>query len=197
MLAHLPNALTIARILSVPVIIWCIWFGEIIAIHGYKAASADASLYRTAAVGVFVFAALTDLFDGWAARTFNAESKLGRILDPIADKALVGLPLMTLFALTAMHGNTIDVLLLGCPVFIIIGRDLAITLIRLRATDGEGVRVSTLAKYKTALELIAVGLPLLLALPGIGFTAPFYAIWMSCLWLAAGLSAYTGAAYLR
>jgi len=90
---------------------------------------------------------------------------------------------------------------------VIVGRDLLITWLRFRAPDGEGVRVSNLAKWKTAIELVAVGIPILLsAAPSIvsmlgagdGFAVSDALVtsWVGVLALAAALSAYTASQYL-
>src|SRR6185295_14811224 len=90
-----------------------------------------------------------------------ADSKIGRILDPIADKALVGLPLIALSIVAWQIGQPLWPLIAAATAVIIV-RDLLITTLRLTSSDGEGARVSQLAKWKTAVELIAVGLPILM-----------------------------------
>lgn len=208
MTSFIPNALTLARLVLAPVVAWCMWKGFSIpyaAEYGPDAASLTAEAARAAqaagdsyklwAAGLFVFAALTDLFDGMAARMLNADSKLGRIIDPIADKALVGLPLLAFLFITSRTQAGINIWV-AIPVLAIIGRDIFITIMRMLAPDGEGARVSTLAKFKTALELIAVAMPIFMALPQISFSPILNMVWMVALWTAAALSLFTAFGYL-
>jgi cardiolipin synthase (CMP-forming) len=185
-LKHLPNALTLIRLALAPVVAWAIW----------QAASgvADSHGWAITAAASFIIAALTDLFDGMAARAFNAESKFGRIIDPIADKALVGLPLIAL-SLTALQRAEPFAWIIASASAVIILRDFSITWMRFTAKDGEGVRVSQLAKWKTALELIAVGYPVLLGVFG-PLAGPLAMAGVALLALAAALSAWTGLQYL-
>jgi len=201
MLRHVPNILTGLRLLLAPAIAWAAW-------RYWSALGADAGSRADWAywgAGLFVAAALTDLFDGWAARAFNAESRLGRILDPIADKALVGLPLIVL-SLAALNAGWSAFPAIALCTLIIVGRDTGITLLRLASPDGEGVRVSPLAKWKTAVELIAVGAALVYPAlreqisPGEASLPPdplHILVWLAFLGVAAALSAWTGAAYLK
>jgi phosphatidylglycerophosphate synthase len=158
-------------------------------------------------------AALTDLFDGMAARAFNAHSKFGRLIDPIADKAIVGLPLIVISIAMWRSGYPLWPVV-AIATAVIVFRDVSMTLIRLTSPDGEGVRVSSLAKIKTALELIVVGS--LLGVSAIGahlqvqysidnpgyVLIPFYAeafewVWLITLVITAALSAWTAFQYLR
>lgn len=203
MLKHLPNILTGARILLAPAAAWCAWqYMDRSIVEGTGEARAAWAYWGA---GLFVLAALTDLFDGWAARALKAESRLGRILDPIADKALVGLPLIALAVQMFRGGAPVWPAVAVC-MLVIVGRDVGITLLRMLSPDGEGVRVSSLAKWKTALELIVVGAAFtLLALrewlsPSNGDLLPDMGgviVWCGLLAVAAALSAWTGAAYLR
>jgi cardiolipin synthase (CMP-forming) len=167
---------------------------------------ADAQGWALAAAIMFVLAALTDLFDGMAARAFDAHSKFGRIIDPIADKALVGLPLIVLSVVALMQAWPLAIAI-AVSSAVIVGRDVFITWLRFAAPDGEGVRVSQLAKWKTALELVAVGIPILVAAApavvsalgaGDGFAVSDMIVtgWIAILGAAAALSVYTAAQYL-
>lgn len=214
----IPNLLTLMRLVLAPVVAWCIWRGFSIPFNAefgpaardlsgeaVLAAQALGDTYKFAAAGLFVFAALTDLFDGMAARALQADSKFGRVLDPIADKALVGLPLLVIAFIsgysTSENGEALFSLSninlwIAIPVIAIIGRDLLITVLRLFASDGEGVPVMMLSKWKTALELIAVALPIFLALPIFVLGAGLNSVWLVLLWAAALLSVLTGLVYL-
>jgi CDP-diacylglycerol--glycerol-3-phosphate 3-phosphatidyltransferase len=182
MLKHLPNVLTLARLVLAPVIAYALWRG-----------------WAVEAAVMFIIAALTDLFDGMAARAFNAHSRFGRIIDPIADKALVILPLVVI-AIAAGQAQQPLWPLIALATAIIAVRDIGITTWRFLSPDGEGVRVSQLAKWKTGIELIAVALGVLLAAaPALAIAAPpvSQTLWACFLALAAALSAWTGIQYIK
>jgi CDP-diacylglycerol--glycerol-3-phosphate 3-phosphatidyltransferase len=225
---YLPNALTVLRLVLAPVVAWLFWMGAVapgdlppVVASPEDTAGAQAftqylkiiAFNLTLAAALFVVAALTDLFDGMAARAFNAHSKFGRLIDPIADKAIVGLPLIVITIAMWRSGYPLwGVVAIAAAVIVL--RDVAMTLIRLSSPDGEGARVSSLAKIKTALELIVVGS--LLGVTALGahlqvqfsidnpgyFMIPFYAqafewIWLVTLVITAALSAWTAIQYLR
>lgn len=210
MLRHLPNALTLLRLILAPVVAYAVWearsaflgSGDGPVLLGGPETGAEA--WALFAAVLFVFAALTDLFDGMAARALKIDSKFGRMLDPIADKALVGLPLIAISVVAWKAGWSTWALVAGSTA-IIVGRDLLITALRLVAPDGEGARVSRLAKWKTAVELIAVGAPIIfaagpalarLAGASFGIGPEVTMVWTGLLMLAAGLSALTAVQYL-
>lgn len=216
---HVPNALTLLRLVLAPVIAWFAWvggdirgFGEILPQSYYNLQDTSYAL----AVILFVVAALTDLFDGMIARAFNAHSKFGRLIDPIADKALVGLPLIAIVVAfwneRSSSGIYVSIATLAAAVIVV--RDVTMTWTRLAAPDGEGARVSSLAKIKTALELFVIGAFLVLAgienyvwqalssdsedsLMFMRFFREWGSIWLALLVITAVLSAYTGWQYLR
>ena len=210
---HLPNALTLLRLALAPLVALAVWQSLAIPVDAAATApqafaplKAQAQGWALAAAIMFVLAALTDLFDGMAARALDAHSKFGRIIDPIADKALVGLRLVVLSVIALLQAWPLA-LPIAIASAVIVGRDLLITWLRFRAPDGEGVRVSNLAKWKTAIELVAVGIPILLsAAPSIvsmlgagdGFAVSDALVtsWVGVLALAAALSAYTASQYL-
>lgn len=158
------------------------------------------------AFAAFVLAALTDLFDGILARALEAQSAFGAWLDPIADKLLVGLSLTAL----ALAGAT---LWIAIPAAVIICRDVYVTWLRARLGGGYALPVMQVAKWKTALEMIAIGTllgaPLLIfierhvvhAPPGVSLQLSWGlhgdAAGTVILWIAAALSAWTGFVYLR
>jgi CDP-diacylglycerol--glycerol-3-phosphate 3-phosphatidyltransferase len=214
LLKHIPNALTLTRLILAPVIAWSYFAGYATGITGignsdFEVMAHGIATYFTAASVLFVIAAITDLFDGMAARAFNAHSKLGRIIDPIADKALVGLPLLVIAYIVSTAGHPAAPIIV-CATAVIVIRDVTMTVIRLTSSDGEGARVSSLAKWKTALELLLVGSLLVLSAinaqmlaynPAI-HVAPVYMqtfeiVWAIALVITAALSAYTGWQYLR
>jgi cardiolipin synthase len=83
--------LTVLRILLIPVfVLFCIYYGEGVS------AGAPQEWQRLAAIAVFILASLTDGLDGWIARHWNQKSRLGAVLDPIADKGLLLTAIITL-----------------------------------------------------------------------------------------------------
>lgn len=212
MIKQIPNALTVTRLILAPIIAWLVWLSFDVWTNPPETVSPQqmiADLRATAAI-LFIIAALTDLFDGMIARRFDAHSKFGRIIDPIADKALVGLPLIAI-ALVSWRFQYFSWQVVVIATAVIVLRDALMTIVRLASPDGEGIRVSSLAKWKTALELIVVGLflaliavqsqldlmasagsnnPLQMSIMMIGF------LWPLLLAIAALLSAWTGYQYL-
>lgn len=210
MLAWIPNALTISR---------CV-FAALVLFGALRAAGFDAPLADPGLTGIereraatfqqlwhqftllaFLSGMLTDFLDGWAARTFKAESRFGVWLDPIADKLLVAAALIAL----ALAFKT---WLIYLPAALIIARDVFMTWLRTRPEAGGVVAPSKLAKLKTAVEMLAIaGLMLPLALwplpeqtsgqLGFDWATLVTVLLVALLWLAAGLSLLTGAQYVR
>jgi cardiolipin synthase len=183
----LPNALTIMRIALVPV------FAVAFVLPG--------TLARLIAFVVFCIAGLSDALDGLAARKLNASSSFGRMLDPIADKILVGVALMMLvaegtvdqFNLTAGLGGLLKLV----PALIILSREILVSGLReFLAGADVSVPVSFLAKIKTTLQMIAIGAMILGPLAN-RIVPGAMALAYLLLWVAAALTVYTGAAYLQ
>jgi CDP-diacylglycerol--glycerol-3-phosphate 3-phosphatidyltransferase len=127
-----PNIITATRIILTPIFVWLM-------------VSQDATLVQISAA-VFLVAAITDWYDGWYARKYNAGSAFGRFFDPLADKVLVG---AALFAFVFLD------LLNIWMVIIIVGRDVLVTLLRVAADRRhQPVVTSQLAKWKTAMQLV-------------------------------------------
>lgn len=137
---------------------------------------------------LFVFAAVSDFFDGYAARKLDAVSAFGAFLDPIADKLLVAA------ALIALCFEMEGALLIVIPTVLIIARDSAVTLFRLFPSIA--LPVIALAKWKTALEMVGIGSVLGAPLVVVA-QAQIHAVGLILIWLAAALSAYTGFHYSR
>ena len=139
----------------------------------------------------FVIAAVTDFDDGWLARKLDAVTVWGAILDPIADKVLVAVVLLVLCG---------DQILLGGHVWaaiIILAREVLVSglreyLMELRVS----VPVTQIAKWKTTVQLVAVGF--LIAGPaGDAVVEGVTKVGIVGLWIAAGLTLYTGVDYFR
>jgi len=187
----LPNALTILRILLVPV------FVVAFVIPGDVA--------RLVAFAVFVIAGVSDWLDGFAARKLKAGSDFGRMLDPIADKVLVAVALMMLVAegtFTQIKPNGMLSLLKLVPALIILSREILVSGLReFLAGARVSVPVTNVAKFKTAVQMIAIGAMILT--PLVGEYAPelpgktYMGIAYSMLWIAAALTVYTGVIYFK
>ncbi len=162
---NIPNLLTMARtIAAVPIaalILWSRW---------------------DAAFALFIVAALTDWLDGWLARRWNQTSDFGRFLDPIADKLIVAAVLIAMLgarAVRAEHGDGGAALPAPgtWPVILILTREILVAGLREYLGPRNVVlHVSPLAKWKTALQLIAIGLLLAAPVlaPSLDRTAIFY-----------------------
>jgi cardiolipin synthase len=170
-----PNLLTYGRVLAVPLVAACL-FVQVIYEGGIW--------LRWVALGIFVAAAITDYFDGYLARAWSQHSAIGRMLDPIADKLLVGIVLLVLAA---------DGTILGWSLWaamVILAREILVSGLR------DSVPVTQLAKWKTAVQLVAVGF--LIAGPAGDQIVPGVTpVGIALLWFAAILTLYTGYDYFR
>lgn len=133
-----PNFLTVLRLLAAP--------GVALMFLYFSRPAAD-----WFALILFVLAAITDWFDGYLARAWKQESKLGAMLDPIADKAMVVIALMIVVAFSSMS------LLLVLPAAIILFREVFVSGLREFLGDTAGtLKVTKLAKWKTATQMVAI-----------------------------------------
>ena len=186
----LPNAITMLRILLVPV------FAIAFVMPGPGA--------RIVAFLVFALAGISDWLDGFAARKLNAGSDFGRMLDPIADKVLVAVALMMLVAEGTFARPTTGTLSLLrlVPALIILSREILVSGMReFLAGTRVSVPVTAVAKFKTAVQMIAIGAMILTPLadvfvPGIP-SLTYAAIAYILLWVAAALTVYTGVIYFK
>lgn len=149
----LPNQITIARILMIPVfVVLAIYYGKTAA-----AGHPDEHL-RLATIVVFLAAALSDGVDGWLARRFHLKSRLGAILDPIADKGLMLTAIITLSVTRWPYELPV-----WYPV-IVIARDIMIVtgcgVLRI-LNDHLEVRPSLLGKTSTFLQMLTVAVVML------------------------------------
>ena len=176
----LPNLLTLLRVAAVPVLV--------------AALLADAPAARWAALAVFAAAAATDFLDGWLARREGLATDFGRFLDPVADKLLVASALMMLAALGHVGGAAV------IPAVIILCREILVSGLReyLAGID-VGLPVSRLAKWKTALQMAAIGLLIVgdAAHPPVPAEIPVRLVGEAGLWTAAAVTLATGFGYLR
>ncbi len=176
MITSLPNLLTLFRIAVIPLMI-----------AGFHL---EPPLANWLVLGLFVVAGITDFFDGHIARLRGEVSNLGRFLDPVADKLLVGATLLMLVYVDRIDGLTI------LPAIVILCREILVSGLReFLAELRVSVPVSRLAKWKTTFQMMALGFLI------VGEAAPAWipanAIGIASLWLAAILTLYTGYDYLR
>ncbi|MFQ5535380.1 MAG: CDP-diacylglycerol--glycerol-3-phosphate 3-phosphatidyltransferase [Sphingomonadales bacterium] len=175
MFKSLPNLLTISRILVLPALVATFYYSNPIA--------------SWVALGLFIAAGVTDFFDGYLARTWNVQSKLGQFLDPVADKLLVATVILMLVFKDRIEGLTV------LAALVILCREILVSGLReFLAQIKISVPVSRLAKWKTTVQMVAIGF-LLLAPDATPFPTP--AIGEIGLWIAAMLTLYTGYDYLR
>ncbi len=176
----LPNLLTLSRIAAIPVVVLL--------------AALQRPWADMAACVVFSTAAITDYFDGKIARDRGATSGFGRMLDPIADKLLVGAALMMLVGLDRLSGPGLF------PAIVIMLREILVSGLReYLATLRVGMPVTPLAKWKTGMQMGALGV----LLAGDSGAATIWLGWLpiswlgeAMLWVAAALTLYTGWDYL-
>ncbi len=127
---------------------------------------------------IFVIASITDFFDGFIARNFNAVSKLGEILDPLADKMLV---LGAFLGLLYLHRAN------AWAIYLILIREFFITGLRVvMASEGLSVKASLAGKIKTVFQMIAIG-----------FLLMNWPCDNCLLWIAVILTLYSGIDYLK
>lgn len=173
LLLHLPNALTVSRILLIPVFVGF-----------FLDPTPERSLW---AAGVFGLAALTDAVDGYLARRWGQVTSLGKLLDPIADKLLV---LTALFLL-------VDFELVEAWVGIVLaGRELFVTGLRgVAAREGIILSAESTGKLKMAAQVVAI---LFLILDGaLATTFDFYLWGTGILFISVALSVFSAAQYCR
>ena len=177
----IPNILTIGRIIIVPFFVFAFYlpgfYGDVIAFS------------------LFIVASFTDVLDGLLARMFKEESKLGELLDPIADKIIVAAALILL----VMNGTIKNYEVVAA--IIILTREILVSGLREFLAGGQiRLPVSNLAKLKTFLQMFSIAI-LLTGETGnkiINFQDyNAQTIGIILLWLSAFLTLYTGYEYLR
>ncbi|NQV48081.1 MAG: CDP-diacylglycerol--glycerol-3-phosphate 3-phosphatidyltransferase [Rhodospirillaceae bacterium] len=175
---NLPNILTFSRIVAIPVIVGLMFL--------------PLPLGNWLAFTVYTYACITDFFDGYLARAWHQQSAFGRFLDPIADKLLVAGVLLMLVATDSVTGLTI------LPAAIILFREILVSGLREFLAEVQvRVPVTILAKWKTAIQMLALGF-LVVGAAGPDFGPVSTAeIGIIGLWVAAVLTVGTGYDYLK
>ena len=173
---NLPNALTLLRILLIPVLIVVFYLPTFWG--------------REAAALVFVLAAITDWLDGYLARRMQLVSALGAFLDPVADKLMVATALVLLVQADPRISTAV-------AAAVIIGREIAISALRewmAEIGSRTKVAVSRTGKFKTAAQMVAISL--LLYRDDL-FGLPVYSIGLILLYIAVALTLWSMLLYLR
>lgn len=171
-----PIGLTLARVLAIPLLIVFFYLPD--------------SVSYILSTLLFVLAGFTDWLDGYLARRWGQTSSFGAFLDPVADKVLVAVALILLLQADPRP-------FLALAVAIIIGREITISALReWMAVLGErtSVAVTQIAKFKTSSQMIAIGLMLWRHSE---FGIPIYALGVALLMIAALLTLWTMAMYLK
>ena len=178
----LPNLLTYGRIAAVPVVVVLMYWQSILG---------GGLWLRWLALAIFIVAGVSDILDGYFARTWGQQSSLGRMLDPIADKLLVSSCLLMLAAEETIRGwSLFAAVIILCREILVSG--LREYLAELRV----GVPVTRLAKWKTIGQMVAIGF-LIAGDAGDRIVPAVTEIGITLLWLSAILTLYTGWDYMR
>jgi len=187
----LPNLLTLSRIVTVPVLVWLLWWPEWQTGYGLGFA-------------VYSLMGITDYFDGYLARAQGAVSKLGIFLDPIADKIMVAAVILVLTAKGVLTGPYVGELHVIAGLIILL-REIAVSGLReFLGGIQVSIPVSKLAKWKTTFQIICLGALILgkatpwwvVDLGGLTVNVP-HTVGLTTLWAAAALTLITGWDYLR
>lgn len=189
----IPNILTVFRLAAAP--------GVALAFVVFQRPTAD-----WVAIALFILAALTDFIDGRLARAWGQESNFGRMLDPIADKAMVVIALAIIVGLSGIHP------LILFPIAFILLREVFVSGLReFLGPNAERLKVTYLAKWKTTAQMVAI--PVLLLAGLFDYDKRTGQIWVSSwfhdwaawtlgnaglvlIWVAGALTVATGADYL-
>lgn len=195
----LPNILTTARLIAG--VLMFVLLGAavgIIPVLSPLLTPEQQVLCGVLAFWTFAIGAATDFVDGWAARRFNAETEWGATLDPIADKILVTGAILGLISVGPQPN-------IAAPAALILFREFAVSALR-ESTAAKGVRlnVSALAKWKTTVQLVALGLQLFVYvgqsagwLQDPALAGPLDTFADVAMWAAAGLTLWTGWDYFK
>ena len=176
----LPNVLTLLRVAAVPVLAGAFFL--------------ESAAGQWLALAVFSAAAVTDFLDGYLARRDGLHSDFGRFLDPVADKLLIATALMMMVAFGQIAGFAI------VPAVVILCREILVSGLReYLAGIAVDLPVSVVAKWKTAIQMLALGFLIVgdASHPPVPPEIPVRLIGEAGLWLAAAVTAFTGLDYLR
>ena len=171
-MTNIPNALTLFRILLVPVLLILLLTPDI--------------LLNVVAAFVFALASFTDILDGYFARRHNAVTQTGKLLDPLADKLLISTALIMLISLERVQ---------AWIVALIIGRELTVTGLRgMASSEGVVIQASRSGKYKAIFQSVAA---FCLIIHGKYLMIDFHRTGMIFLWIALAITLWSGYDYFR
>ena len=169
---NIPNALTILRILLIPVLIVCF--------------NLEGRMPHYISAGIFIFASITDYIDGFLARYWQAQTNFGRMLDPIADKMLVASTLLLL--VDQQLASTI-------PIVIILCREIFVSGMReYLGAKSKKIPVQLIGKIKTFLQMAAI---IIILLGDVTALSTFPKLGEILLWIAAIMTLISGYLYCR
>jgi len=175
---NFPNILTFSRIAAIPVIVGLMYV--------------PGPLGNWTAFAVYTYACITDFFDGYLARAWHQQSAMGRFLDPIADKLLIAGVLIMLVANDSITGITV------VAAAVILAREILVSGLREFLAEVQvRVPVTVLAKWKTTIQMLALGFLI------VGSAGPDFGplstmdIGVIGIWVAAALTIGTGYDYLK
>ena len=171
----IPNIITFIRIILIPIILYLLF-------------SENPNIVLLAG-GLFIVSSISDYFDGYLARVLNQSSKLGTLLDPIADKLLIASVIVVL-----VDTNVISNLHV-IPAIIILLREIAISGLReFLAKMNTDMPVSKLAKYKTTFQMVSLSI-LIISL-GFQLNDFLWNLGLVTLWIAAIITLLSGYNYM-
>jgi CDP-diacylglycerol--glycerol-3-phosphate 3-phosphatidyltransferase len=170
---NLPNTITVVRVGVVPILLLLPWFSD-----------RSGSLF----IGwCFTIAGFSDLLDGWLARRGQQVTRIGKLLDPLADKLIVSTALIVLIAVGRIP------LWAMWMVVVIVGRELAVTGLRgLASSQGQVMAASGYGKIKTFAQNVAIG-AMIFYYPSL--IVPFHTIGLTLLGVATALTLWSGYRY--
>jgi cardiolipin synthase len=172
----LPNLLTFIRIALIPVVVVLFYF--------------DRPLSNWIVAFIFIIACITDYLDGYFARAWKQSTNFGVFLDPVADKLLVAATLLMLVGFGRIQGISL------IPAVIILCREILVSGLREFLAEAHvSIPVTRLAKWKTAIQMLALTFLIIEDIPG--FPLSIEALGIFGLWIAALLTLITGFDYLR
>ncbi|CAN4090208.1 unnamed protein product [Withania somnifera] len=188
-LLTLPTILTIGRVAAIPVLVTTFyidtWWGP------------------TATTGIFIAAAITDWLDGYLARKMNLGTTFGAFLDPVADKLMVAATLI-LLCTRPLEASVFGQLpwLLSVPSIAIIGREITMSAVREWAASqggklSEAVAVNKLGKWKTAIQMTALTILLLVRDSSLSGAGTFVDSGVILLYVSAWLAVWSLVVYMR
>ncbi|GAA6139561.1 CDP-diacylglycerol--glycerol-3-phosphate 3-phosphatidyltransferase [Arenicella sp. 4NH20-0111] len=185
---NIPNLLTLFRIAAIPIIV-VVYFSGIKYLNWY-------------CVIIFSLAGISDALDGYLARKWQQTSKLGAFLDPVADKLLVATMLMLVATNTDVKEAMQSEFWFAVTIMVIIGREITVSALReWMAELGKraNVAVSTVGKFKTGIQMVAIGcllfqenfigLPILLIGEILLYIAGVLTVWSMTIYLTAAYRA--------